>query len=76
MCKINNMSHDLASNLAFTRKTRNPRDLRKLCIMNPGQSGLNFEELRNICRPFGQMLHFEWNPNRNNFAFVLCNTEE
>lgn len=61
-------------------KIRRPRDMRKLCIMNPSCNGLDFDQLRAFCRPFGQMLHFQWysgqNSGANTFAFVLYNTEE
>lgn len=54
------------------------RDMRKLCILNPDQKGLDFNQLREKCRcsKWGQMIDFEWNKENCTYAFVLFNTDE
>lgn len=63
-------------NMASNQPVRNPRDMRKLCLLDPGKFGQSYHELREICRPFGQLLHFQWDGTRKTYAFVLYNTEK
>lgn len=63
--------------LGVHRNKRCPRtrNMQKLCIFNPEKFGLNFFELREMCRPLGQLLHFQWDSRRQN-VFAIYNTEE
>lgn len=72
------MASRFASNESHvTRKiVRNGRrNMKKLCIFNPGENGLDFKGLREICRPLGQLVHFEWTESTR-FAYAVYNTEE